>query len=352
MVDFCFKCGRLGHVKVRCSSSVQKMLNEPQGFGPWMKAETQGKRTSRWVEFLSEICNEDEDSNPELTRSSLSAVANDVEHVMNSDETGKHIINFDALGTPIDQLPTNFESLAALVTSNPVQLEKIINLHNQTQPDSHVKFKENNPISTCLVQSTLTSLIPMDIEQTKNLKYPTYSQPILNQTQNPRNIESQYTSNLDNPNPNLEPPIQPLNTHCQNHPDTPNPLPNPIEPSQPKNLELLNPSNVVGLSKAQLKGLAWIAFFNKAEESMDNKPSGIRELEEITEVDPSPIALSSKPTETYQLSISGKRKGIVMDGPTLNKALKLSKIGSGDIVKVYGLTMKVLVRSYRGQKLW
>lgn len=29
VADFCFKCGRLGHVKVRCSSQVQKMLNEP-----------------------------------------------------------------------------------------------------------------------------------------------------------------------------------------------------------------------------------------------------------------------------------------------------------------------------------
>ena len=63
-------------------------------------------------------------------------------------------------------------------------------------------------------------------------------------------------------------------------------------------------------------------------------PSGSREVEEITEVDPGPIAISSKPTETYQLSISGKRKGEVTDSPTSNKALKLSKIGSGDIVKV------------------
>ncbi|KAK9995734.1 hypothetical protein SO802_020420 [Lithocarpus litseifolius] len=38
---------------------------------------------------------------------------------------------------------------------------------------------------------------------------------------------------------------------------------------------------------------------------MDKKPTGIREVEEITEVDPGPIALSPKPTETYQLSISG-----------------------------------------------
>ena len=29
VADFCFKCGRLGHVKIRCSSLVQKMLNKP-----------------------------------------------------------------------------------------------------------------------------------------------------------------------------------------------------------------------------------------------------------------------------------------------------------------------------------
>nr|POE83538.1 hypothetical protein CFP56_48270 [Quercus suber] len=310
------------------------MLNEPQGFGPWMKADTQGKRTSRWVEFLSEICNEGEDSNPEPTKSPPSAVVDEVEHGMNSDETGKHIISSDALGTRTDQFPTNFESLAARVTSDPVHLEKIINFHNQSQPDSHVKFKESNPISTCLVQTTLNSLTPMEIEQKENLNHPPYSQPILNQTQNPKNIESQYASNLDNSNPKLDPPTQPSNNHCQKHPDTPNPLPYPTESSQPKTLEFPNPSNVVGLSKAQLKGLAWIAFFNEAEESMVNKPSGLRELEEIIEVDPGPIALSLKPTETYQLSISGKRKGEEMDGPTLNKALKLSKIRSGDIVKI------------------
>lgn len=71
-----------------------------------MKAETQGKRTSRWVKFLSGICNEDEDSNnPEPTRSPPSAAADDVEHVMNTDETGKHINNSDSLGTPTAQLP-------------------------------------------------------------------------------------------------------------------------------------------------------------------------------------------------------------------------------------------------------
>nr|POE61141.1 hypothetical protein CFP56_51374 [Quercus suber] len=204
VVDFCFKCGGLGHVKFNCSSQVQKMLNELQGFGPWMKAETQGKRTSRWVEFLSEICNEDEDSNNlELTRSPPSATADDVEHVMNSDETGKHINSPDSLGTLIVQLPINFESLVSLVTSNPVHLEKLINLHNQTQPGFHAKCKENNPINTYLIQTALNSLIPMDIDQTEALNplevlpyhpnkinHPTYSQPISNQTQNPRNIKS------------------------------------------------------------------------------------------------------------------------------------------------------------------
>lgn len=243
MADFCFKCGGLGHVKFNCSSQVQKMLNELQGFGPWMKAETQGKRTSRWVEFLSKICNEDEDSNnPELTRSPPSAVADDVEHVMNSGETGKHINSLDSLGTLTAQLPINFESLATLVTSNPVQLEKLINLHNQTQPGSHAKCKENNPINTYLIQTALNSLIPMDIDQTEALNplevlpyhpnkinHPTYSRPISNQTQNPRNIKSQYTSNLDNPK--LDPLIQPLNTHCQNHPEIPNTVPYPTKPS-------------------------------------------------------------------------------------------------------------------------
>ncbi|KAM3761900.1 hypothetical protein ACB098_01G303100 [Castanea mollissima] len=122
---------------------------------------------------------------------------------MNNDETGKHINNSDSLGTPAAQLPTNFESLAAFVTSNPVYLEKLINLHNQTQLDSHVNYKENNPINTCLVQTALNSLISKDIDQTETLNplevlpyhpnkinHSTYSQPIPNQTQNQRNTES------------------------------------------------------------------------------------------------------------------------------------------------------------------
>ena len=140
-----------------------------------MKAENQGKRTSRWVEFLSEIFTEDENGNLEPTRSPPSMVADDVEQIMNSDEIGKKNISSDALETPIAQLPTNFDSLTALVTSNPVHLEKLMNLHNQTQTDSHNKSKENIPISTCLVQSEMTSLNPMDIEQTENLNHPIYS---------------------------------------------------------------------------------------------------------------------------------------------------------------------------------
>ncbi|KAK7836512.1 hypothetical protein CFP56_022430, partial [Quercus suber] len=61
-------------------SKSDKMLNEPQGFGPWMRVETQGKRTSRWVEFLSKICNENVDSNLEPTRSSPSTAVDEVEH--------------------------------------------------------------------------------------------------------------------------------------------------------------------------------------------------------------------------------------------------------------------------------
>ena len=140
-----------------------------------MKAENQGKRTSRWVEFLSEIFTEDENGNLEPTRSPPSMVADDVEQIMNSDEIGKNNISSDALETPIAQLPTNFDSLTALVTSNLVHLEKLMNLHNQTQTDSHNKSKENIPISSCLVQSEMTSLNPMDIEQTENLNHPIYS---------------------------------------------------------------------------------------------------------------------------------------------------------------------------------
>ena len=140
-----------------------------------MKAENQGKRTSRWVEFLSEIFTEDENGNLEPTRSPPSMVADDVEQIMNSDEIGKNNISSDALETPIAQLPTNFDSLTALVTSNPVHLEKLMNLHNQTQTDSHNKSKENILISSCLVQSEMTSLNPMDIEQTENLNHPIYS---------------------------------------------------------------------------------------------------------------------------------------------------------------------------------
>ena len=67
---------------------------------------------------------------------------------------------------------------------------------------------------------------------------------------------------------------------------------------------------------------------------MDKKPKGIRDVEEKTEVNPGLTAFSQKPIETFQQGTRGKRKGEVMDDPTSNKALKLSKIGLGDIEKV------------------
>lgn len=58
IADICFKCGRFGHLKARCSWAdhfvKQLNLKEPFGFGHWMKAETMNKRTTRWVEFLAE----------------------------------------------------------------------------------------------------------------------------------------------------------------------------------------------------------------------------------------------------------------------------------------------------------
>nr|POF11036.1 hypothetical protein CFP56_13553 [Quercus suber] len=42
---------------------VQLNLKEPFGFGPWLKAKSSSKRTSRWVEFIADSTqsNDEED---------------------------------------------------------------------------------------------------------------------------------------------------------------------------------------------------------------------------------------------------------------------------------------------------
>ncbi|KAF3950817.1 hypothetical protein CMV_023477 [Castanea mollissima] len=58
VAEFCYKCGRLGHLKARCLEvnhiDVQVSSKEPYGFGHWMKVEPFGKRTTSWVEFMAE----------------------------------------------------------------------------------------------------------------------------------------------------------------------------------------------------------------------------------------------------------------------------------------------------------
>nr|POE65786.1 hypothetical protein CFP56_38256 [Quercus suber] len=66
IAEFCFKCGRLGHLKARClwaDAEVQSNSKEPFGFGPWLKAEAASNRTSRWVEFIAgsnQACDEED----------------------------------------------------------------------------------------------------------------------------------------------------------------------------------------------------------------------------------------------------------------------------------------------------
>ncbi|XP_030970072.1 uncharacterized protein At4g02000-like [Quercus lobata] len=50
VAEFCYKCGRLGHLKARCLKvshiDAQIPSKEPYGFGHWMKAGSSGRKTS------------------------------------------------------------------------------------------------------------------------------------------------------------------------------------------------------------------------------------------------------------------------------------------------------------------
>ena len=58
IANFCYKCGRLGHLKAKCvytGANLEKaLMQDPFGYGPWLKADPMTKRNSRWVEFISE----------------------------------------------------------------------------------------------------------------------------------------------------------------------------------------------------------------------------------------------------------------------------------------------------------
>ena len=58
VAEFCYKCGRLRHLKARCLKvnhiDAQVPSKEPYGFEHWMKVEPSRRRTTRWVEFMAE----------------------------------------------------------------------------------------------------------------------------------------------------------------------------------------------------------------------------------------------------------------------------------------------------------
>ncbi|KAK7832799.1 uncharacterized protein CFP56_026224 [Quercus suber] len=139
IADICYKCGRLGHLKARCSwvdhSGKQLNPKEPFGFGPWMKAENMSRRSTRWVEFLHEADqSRDEEEGDEEERGRQWQVESDGsrEHAPGGARIKVQLdISFLAKVDGSEKCQTNFENSEAHIPSKQLSAEKFPAYYNE-----------------------------------------------------------------------------------------------------------------------------------------------------------------------------------------------------------------------------
>ena len=138
VADFCYKCSRLGHLKARCPRTESTTTNsngkEPYGFRPWMKAETVGERTTRWVEFLADIANSDEGI-PEGHQNFMEFETDRrVEHALEKSSIENQFESSSDLVEGLRNLLTKFDESAANVTSKQLCPGKPLQLSSLSKP--------------------------------------------------------------------------------------------------------------------------------------------------------------------------------------------------------------------------
>nr|POE94794.1 hypothetical protein CFP56_74005 [Quercus suber] len=139
IADICYKCGRLGHLKARCSwadhSGKQLNPKEPFGFGPWMKAENMSRRSTRWVEFLHEADQSgDEEEGDEEERGRKWQIESDgsKEHAPGGVRIKvQSDISFLAKVDGSGKCQTNFENSEAHIPSKQLSADKFPAYYNE-----------------------------------------------------------------------------------------------------------------------------------------------------------------------------------------------------------------------------
>uniref|UniRef100_A0A7N2R5R6 CCHC-type domain-containing protein n=1 Tax=Quercus lobata TaxID=97700 RepID=A0A7N2R5R6_QUELO len=270
IAEFCFKCGRLGHLKARCiwaDAEVQSNSKEPFGFGPWLKAEAASNRASRWVEFIAD----NNQACEEVDVGRKESVSQEQE------ESRVHALQ--VVGTKETQAVSSrhnlesFEIVTDSVTSKYISLSKVPNYSTPSQLNTQTNSSET---------TNLIPLIPMETD------CPVTTKPVIStQSMSSTNTESSRIQRESSPSKEYQPLL--------------------ADPG------LSDPSVLIGLSKAQDNVLSWTVYYNEGEKSV---------LES---------SKAQSTTEISQIKVlnRGKRKLEEEGSPVNLRALKLTKVGSG-----------------------
>ena len=211
VAEFCYKCGRLGHLKARYLKvshiDAQIPSKEPYGFGHWMKAESSGRKTSRWVEFMAE------ESSAKQQNSKKRVEEEHVEYAQS--EAGNEERQVEGSRSSL----TNFERLADHVTSNQPCSGNCLQLSPLNKPENHPSYKNQNPLTESLVTTTPNTLTPMETELTdvinssasgQNQSHMSAQDTQCIESQQPQNLKPDVASNNPSPQYQLNQPSGPI----------------------------------------------------------------------------------------------------------------------------------------------